>query len=119
MSPREPITMAPGEVDEFLRTRRHVALATLDPDGAPEVAIARCRYEDRALLLTLDASSPALAAIGADDRVCCAAESCSSYYEIRGVSVHGRAQPRDDGTVIVRSEHVTSFDFAKIRERPE
>ncbi|MEX2267882.1 MAG: pyridoxamine 5'-phosphate oxidase family protein [Acidimicrobiia bacterium] len=119
MSPREPITMAPGEVDEFLRTRRHVALATLDPDGAPEVAIAKSQYEDGALLLTLDEDSPALTAIHADDRVCCAAESCSSYYEIRGVSVHGRAQPRDGGRVVIRSEHVTSFDFAKIRERPE
>jgi hypothetical protein len=71
------------------------------------------------MVLAVGGRDRARQAIAADDRVCCAVEVCPSYYEIRGVSVHGRAEPVDDRTVKVRTERTTSFDFGKIRERPE
>lgn len=108
--------MAPAEVDEFLSTRRHVVLATVGPDGAPDATIVSCRYEDGELLLSVDDAMRAAFAV--DDRVSCAGEVCPSYYEIRGVTVHGRAEPAAD-VVRVHRETVASFDFAKIRERPE
>jgi nitroimidazol reductase NimA-like FMN-containing flavoprotein (pyridoxamine 5'-phosphate oxidase superfamily) len=116
MSPRESIRMSPAEIDEFLSTRRHVVLATVGSDGAPDATIVPCRYEHGELLLSVDGA--ARGALAADDRVSCAAEVCSSYYEIRGVTVHGRAASTAD-VVRVHPETVASFDFGKIRERPE
>jgi hypothetical protein len=118
MSPRESIRMSAAEVDEFLTTRRHAVLATIGPRGAPDVSIVPHEHRDGMLVLTVGEDEPARGAIAADDRVCCAFETCPSYYEIRGVSIHGRAEAVDGGRVRVHAEHTTSFDFAKIRERP-
>ena len=116
MSPRESIRMTRNEIEDFLSTRRTVVLATLGPDGGPNATIVPCLYENGALLLSVD--GPAREALAADDRVSCAVEVCSSYYELRGVTVHGRADPAADGAVRVRADKVMSFDFGKIRERP-
>jgi hypothetical protein len=110
MSPREAITMTSEEIDAFLTTRRHVALAFLRSDGAPDVTIVPSRYERGRLLLETE--------LPAGSRVCCCAEVNPSYYEIRGVAVHGSIEPSDDA-VTVAPEHVTSFDFSKIRDRPD
>lgn len=118
MSPRESIQMTETEIDDFLRTRRRVVLATLQSDGAPDVTIVPSRYDDGTLYVNLEGDEASRAAVRADDRICCAVEVCREYYEIRGVSLHGRAAPLPDGEVRVDVEHVTSFDFGKIRERP-
>jgi hypothetical protein len=67
-------------------------------------------------LLTVD--DPLREALVADARVSCAVEMCPSYYEIRGVTLHGRAEPVSNSEVRVRADDSTSFDFGKIRERP-
>ena len=108
--------MTSDEIDEFLRSRRTVVLATLRPDGQPDATIVPCRYEDGVLVLSVD--DPVRAAITADDRVSCGVEVCPSYYEIRGVTVHGHAAAGADGTVRVHVDDSASFDFGKIRERP-
>src|SRR5262249_25811001 len=105
------------EIAAFLGARRSVVLGTLRPDGHPDAAIVPARYADG--VLSLSVGDDVREAIGADDRVCCAAEMCPSYYEIKGVSAHGRATVTGDGSVRVPVDEVTSFDFAKIRERLE
>ena len=111
--------MTPAEVREFLATRHHVALATLTSDGSPDATIVACRYRNEALELMIAPEDPALTAITTDDRVCCAAEVCPAYYELRGVSLQGRAEPLGGDTVRLHIEHTMSFDFAKINERPD
>jgi hypothetical protein len=118
MSPRESIQMTRSEIADFLRTRRTVALATLQPDGAPDITIVPCRYEDDTLFLTVNAGEGRSPLVLDDDRICCGVEVCPGYYEIRGVSLHGRATPANHGEVRVEVEHTTSFDFGKIRDRP-
>jgi predicted pyridoxine 5'-phosphate oxidase superfamily flavin-nucleotide-binding protein len=116
---RESIAMTPDEVRAFLQTRHHVALATVGTDGRPEVTIVPCRYGEDGLELTIALDEPVLATItNGDDRVCCAVEVCPSYYELRGVSLHGKAEPLGGGRVRVHVEHATSFDFGKITDRP-
>lgn len=111
--------MAATDVDAFLATRRHVALAMVDDTGAPDVTIVPSRFEADRLVLDLAGSEQACARLVADQRVCCAAEVCPSYYELRGVSVHGRAELGADDAATIVPDHVMSFDFSKIRERPE
>jgi hypothetical protein len=108
--------MTSEEVDGFLATRRHVALAMLDATGAPDITIVPSRFEGGRLVVEVD--QHVRAAIDRDPRVCGAAEVCPAYYELRGVSVHGRATPHASGDVVIIADRVMSFDFSKIRERP-
>jgi hypothetical protein len=116
MSPRESIRMTGDEMTAFLQQQPAAVLARLLPDGQPDAAIVPSRFEEGALALSVD--DVTLVALAVDDRVCCAVEVCPSYYEIRGVSVHGRAVPAADGSVHVTVDDATSFDFGKIRARP-
>jgi nitroimidazol reductase NimA-like FMN-containing flavoprotein (pyridoxamine 5'-phosphate oxidase superfamily) len=115
--PRESIGMTPQEVDEFLGSRVHAVLATVGADGAPDVTIVPCRYDDGILVVTVEPDDRARAALDIDDRVCCGFETSPDYYEIRGVSLHGRIEPSDGPERRVTVNHTTSFDFSKIRDR--
>jgi hypothetical protein len=54
----------------------------------------------------------------ADDRVCVIAEQFPAYYEIKGVSAHGRATIVDPTSDRIRFtlglDDTTSFDFGKL-----
>jgi hypothetical protein len=115
MPPRESISLTHAEVAAFLRTRDHMVLAMLRLDGSPDATIVTTHLDGDTLLV--DAPPEIRDAVAGDDRVCCAAEVCPSYYEIKGVAVHGRAE-LDDGRLRVPIANATSFDFARIRERP-
>jgi len=109
--------MTSDEVESFLMTRSHIALATLDSTGAPDIAIVPSRCEEGHLVIEVDGRLRD--AVDRDPRVCGAAEVCPSYYELRGVSVHGVAEPDAGGGVTIVAQQVMSFDFSKIQARPE
>lgn len=121
MAPRERISMTEEEVRGFLATRRLLVLGTLDEDGAPFADVVPYAHDGGSLALALAPGSRSLANIRRDGRVCCIVERFSSYYEIKGVVVRGRAREAggDGEAVAVRVplEDVVSFDFAKIRRR--
>ena len=119
MSPRPDISMGPAEITAFLATRTRAVLAVLDA-GAPVGTVADLRLVDGELEVGVD--DPEITALlAADDRVCVVADQFPTYYEIRGVVVHGRARNRTDrvGRTTFRlalGDH-TSFDFAKLPRR--
>ena len=114
--------MSRDEITAFLATQSRAIVVALD-DGAPVGTVAELELADGALVVTLRAGDDVGDLIAADDRVCVMAEQFPAYYEIKGVSAHGRAArlPSDDGRVrfTVGLDDTTSFDFGKVpREGP-
>ena len=131
---RERIAMSEEEVRAFLHSQRWVVLGTLDPRGAPEADLALCGLTDATLYFGVERDGRSARHIAQDARVCCAIDQFPTYYEIKGVTVHGRARPITDADEITRVrtlmgdtadrviyalplDDVVSFDFAKIQQR--
>ena len=131
---RERIEMSAEEVGAFLGRQRWVVLGTLDPSGAPEADLAVCGLAGATLYFGVERGSRSARHIAHDARVCCANDQFPTYYEIAGVTAHGRARPVTDAAEIARAravigdtadraiyalplDDVVSFDFAKIQNR--
>src|SRR5207245_2428338 len=97
MAERERIGMGPEEVSAFLRAKDRLFLGLLEGDGALTGATCNYVYEGDYLYFALPESAPELAAIRADARVCAIVEQVPSYYEIKSVTLHGRAEVLADG----------------------
>jgi nitroimidazol reductase NimA-like FMN-containing flavoprotein (pyridoxamine 5'-phosphate oxidase superfamily) len=124
--PRERIEMSRAEVLALLAETRWVALGTLDPDGAPAGYVVPCALQGERLCFAVEPGSEAQRAIERDPRVCAATDRYPTYYEIRGVTVHGRAERvltapaglQGAGTTYALAlDDVVSFDFAKIQAK--
>lgn len=121
MSPRRDIGMSAREVDAFLRTRVTTVVVALNADGHATGTVGQAAYRDGGFQFALREDDPVVALLAADNRACCIVEQFPSYYEIKGVTLHGRAQPRGpaaDGTsgFDLAVEKVVSFDFGKLRQ---
>ncbi|MCE2392050.1 MAG: pyridoxamine 5'-phosphate oxidase family protein [Proteobacteria bacterium] len=126
--PRESIAMSRAEVLEFLAGQDWMLLATLEAGGAPTGEIVSCALEAERLFFGVDPDGRSARNLKRDPRACCANDRYPSYYEIQGVSVHGRARPEKDPAPARRLslsgeiyslalDDVLSFDFAKIRDK--
>ncbi len=116
MGDRPDISMSPGEIAAFLATQTRVIVAALD-GNAPVGTVAGARLSGAEVEITLRDDDPVQALLASDDRVCVIAEQFPAYYEIKGVTAHGRARFVDDAartTFRVGLDDVTSFDFAKL-----
>lgn len=122
---REQIALTRAELTEFLRAQRWVTLATLDADGTLAAEIVPAVLEGERLCFAVARGSRAHENVERDPRVACAADEFPSYYEIRGATVHGRAEPRDAGDRLgadwveyaIPLDDGFSFDFRKIRNK--
>lgn len=140
---RESIAMPPAEVEALLAEQRWVVLATLDSDGSPWADLAACALEAGELYFLVCRGTRSFANIERDARVCCSIDVFPSYYEIKGVSVHGCARRVDDAALRARLaprvtqpgvpvadpagersdlfvlplDDVFSFDFGRIKNR--
>jgi hypothetical protein len=128
---REQIAMTRREVLDFLSRQPWVMLGTLDPDGSPWGDIAPSTLEGETLYVAVGRDTRSHRNLGRDPRACCAADQFPSYYEIKGVTAHGRLRPVDDTELAHRLsggqadvavyalgiDDVASFDFTKIQRR--
>jgi nitroimidazol reductase NimA-like FMN-containing flavoprotein (pyridoxamine 5'-phosphate oxidase superfamily) len=96
---RERIGMSSGEVDELLAGQRWVVIATLDADGSPWADLAACAFEAGELHFGVCRGTRSHRNIERDARVCCSIDVFPSYYEIRGVTLHGAARRVDDASL--------------------
>ena len=114
---RPDISMSGEEIEAFVATQSRVIVVALD-GAAPVGTVADLEFVDRELVVTLHAGDDVADLLAADDRVCVIAEQFPEYYEIKGVSAHGRAAltDTDDGRVrfTLGLHDTTSFDFGKI-----
>lgn len=103
--------MTAAEVEAFLARCPQVVVGALDADGWPTGTIAASSFVDGALVVEVADGEVLLG------DVCCVADEHTSYFEIRGVIVHGRAGPVDGEPTRARVaiERVVSFDFGRLR----
>jgi PPOX class probable F420-dependent enzyme len=123
------IAMTPAEAAAYVGSRDVAALATIDAAGAPRVIAVRYTRLAGALVALVPRSAPSADDVAGDPRVCVSVEEFPTYDTIRGVMIHGRAEPvaggpaaegMPEGFVPVRvvASHVVSFDFRKIVAQP-
>lgn len=116
MAERPDIRMSDEEVRAFLAEQRRAVVGALDA-GAPVGTVADVRLVDDEVEVTLAADDPLRLALAVDDRVCVVTDQFPTYYEIKGVCLHGRARPVDGvggRTFRLGLDDVTSFDFGKL-----
>jgi nitroimidazol reductase NimA-like FMN-containing flavoprotein (pyridoxamine 5'-phosphate oxidase superfamily) len=89
---RESTAMSDAEIRAFLQTVEWVALGVLDAQGAPAAGVAPAVVSGDRLVFAVPADSPLAAALTRDPRCCASADVYPTYFEIRGATVHGRAE---------------------------
>ena len=90
------MNLAEAGIQAFLATREVVVLATVQADGAP-LAMPMWFLQDPALLTMISvAGTQKVRNLHRDPRVCVVAEGGMTG-DVRGVSVHGRAEFLPDG----------------------
>ena len=93
---RERIGMTDAEVAGFLAAERTVQVASIGPDGTPHLVPMWFEVIDGRIAMWTYAKSQKAHNLRRDPRVTCLVEAGESYGELRGVSIAGRAELRDD-----------------------
>ncbi len=112
--PKRDIRMGAKEIDDLLSRCKVMAVGTVDADGWPMATLSHCEFRNGALLLRLDPTDPVALGAVASQQLCCVADEHPSYYEIRGVTVHGKPI-FVDRSVRVGIERRWGFDFGKLQ----
>jgi nitroimidazol reductase NimA-like FMN-containing flavoprotein (pyridoxamine 5'-phosphate oxidase superfamily) len=123
---RERIEMTHEEVLALLASTRWVALGTLGFDGVPAAHVVPCALEGERLYFAVPADSEVQRQLERDPRVCAATDRYPTYYEIQGVTLHGRAERIGVPPAALRGAGATwalglddavSFDFSRIQAK--
>ena len=109
MSGRDEVRMSDQEVAEFLGDNIKVQVASLGPDGAPHLTTLFYIVRDGRIAFWTYARSQKIRNLERDERVSALVEGGDDYFELRGVSITGKAEIiRDyDGIFSVGSEVAT------------
>jgi PPOX class probable F420-dependent enzyme len=92
----KPMSLAEARIQEFLATREVVVLATVQADGAPLAMAMWFLHDPAGLTMISVAETKKVRNLRRDPRVCVIAEGGATG-DVRGVSVHGRAEFLHDG----------------------
>lgn len=128
--------MTPAELSAFLGAQKWVVLGTLDNDASPWADVVSSYVEEDHLIIGVQADSRSNNNIQRDPRIVCMTDQYPTYYEIKGVTAHGRAELVTDPSVVARLpedpivghstnrlaytiplDDITSFDFTKIKAK--
>jgi PPOX class probable F420-dependent enzyme len=99
---RDAIRMTEAEIVALLDECKSLQVATLDQTGAPHLTTVWFAYDDGAYLFETYGKSQKVVNLRRDPRVAVLAEQGTSYDQLRGVSVQGRAQIVDSGADLLR-----------------
>ncbi|HVW42067.1 MAG TPA: hypothetical protein VHC18_12035 [Amycolatopsis sp.] len=105
--------MEPAEVEEFLGRCAVMAVGAIDADGWPVASLAATTFDDGTITIRIAGDDPVAVAAAGPEPLCCTADEDPSYYEIRGVIVHGRPAPAADG-LRMPVERAIGFDFGRL-----
>ena len=89
-----PSVPVPSDVDEFLTQPNAAVVATLRPDGSPHTAATWYDWEDRRVLLNMDASRVRLGYMRSDPRVSLTVIDLAQWY--RHVTLMGQIVSIED-----------------------
>ena len=91
-----PATLAEPRIQRFLGTKEVIVLATIQRDGSPLAMPMWFLHDPAALTMISVTGTQKIRNLGRDSRVCVVAEG-GARGDVRGVSVHGRAEFLADG----------------------
>jgi PPOX class probable F420-dependent enzyme len=84
--------MSQPEIDAFLEAAMKVQVATVNPDGAPHLSTLFYVMQDGVMAFWTYGSSQKIKNLERDPRITCLVEDGEDYFELRGVSIQGRAR---------------------------
>jgi PPOX class probable F420-dependent enzyme len=92
MSSRDAVRMSDDEVAAFLADNLKVQVATSGRDGVPHLTTLFYVVEDGRIAFWTYASSQKIRNLERDPRLSCLVEDGVDYFELRGVSITGKAE---------------------------
>ncbi|HSJ21767.1 MAG TPA: TIGR03618 family F420-dependent PPOX class oxidoreductase [Nocardioidaceae bacterium] len=89
---RDLVKMTETEIEEFLRGSKKVQVATVNPDGSPHLTTLFYVVQDGRIVFWTYGRSQKIKNLERDPRITCLVETGDDYFELRGVSISGRAE---------------------------
>ncbi len=84
--------MSDDEIEQFLRDNMKVQIATIGPDGTPHLTTLFYVLEDGQLAFWTYGRSQKVVNLRRDPRITCLVEDGEDYFELRGVTISGKAR---------------------------
>ncbi|HEY6933865.1 MAG TPA: TIGR03618 family F420-dependent PPOX class oxidoreductase [Marmoricola sp.] len=89
---RDAVRMDEQEVTDFLASHRKVQVATIGRDGTPHLSTLFYVLDEGRIAFWTYASSQKVVNLRRDPRISCLVEDGEDYFELRGVTVTGKAR---------------------------
>jgi PPOX class probable F420-dependent enzyme len=84
--------MSDGEIEQFLSDNMKVQIATIGPDGAPHLTTLFYVLEDGMVAFWTYGRSQKVVNLRRDPRITLLVEDGEDYFELRGVTIQGKAR---------------------------
>jgi PPOX class probable F420-dependent enzyme len=94
--------MSDPEIEAFLSSAMKVQVATVNPDGSPHLTTLFYVLDDGRISFWTYGSSQKIKNLERDPRITCLVETGEDYFELRGVSISGKAEVLRDEAEIRR-----------------
>ena len=91
-SGRNAVQMTDEEIEQFLTDNMKVQVATIGPDGAPHLSTLYYVLDDGLIAFWTYGRSQKIVNLRRDPRITCLVEDGDDYFELRGVSIQGKAR---------------------------
>src|SRR5215207_1119003 len=91
-SGRNAVQMTDEEIERFLTDNMKVQVATIGPDGAPHLSTLYYVLDDGLIAFWTYGRSQKIVNLRRDPRITCLVEDGDDYFELRGVSIQGKAR---------------------------
>jgi PPOX class probable F420-dependent enzyme len=92
MSSRDVVKMSEQEVSDFLDAATKLQVATVNPDGAPHLTTLFYVVRDGKIAFWTYGRSQKIRNLERDPRISLLVEDGDDYFELRGVSIRGKAE---------------------------
>lgn len=89
---RDIVRMSEAEISAFLDAAHSLQVATIGPDGAPHLTTVWFAVVDGCILFETYGKSQKVVNLQRDPRIAVLAEDGTTYDQLRGVSINGRAE---------------------------
>jgi PPOX class probable F420-dependent enzyme len=91
-SGRHAVQMSDEEIQSFLADHMKVQVATIGPDGTPHLTTLFYVVDDGQIAFWTYGRSQKVVNLRRDPRITCLVEDGEDYFELRGVSIQGKAR---------------------------
>lgn len=99
---RDLIRMSDEEIWQFVAQSRNLQVATLNRDGSVQLTTLWFAVVDGAIVFETFTKSQKIVNLRRDPRIAVLVEDGTTYDQLRGVSINGRAELIDDPSEVVR-----------------